>query len=295
MLAFVDECGQLRVAGCRLGGEWVFGCHGDVSGAHQRVGTGGEHLEHAGLADGGQVVGEVDFDAFRAADPVLLHQLDLFRPARQVVECGEQLVGVGGDLHVVHGDLALFDDGAGAPALAVDDLFVGEHGVVDRVPVHGAELFVHQALFVEAGEQPLFPAVVLGRAGGEFALPVDGEAERLELRAHVIDVRVGPPGRRDVVLHGRVFRRHAEGVPAHRLQHVVALHLVEAREDVADRVVAHMAHVQFPGRVREHRQAVVLGFAGVFDGAGGAGFIPVLLGGAFEVGRGVFFLHGRVS
>jgi hypothetical protein len=78
------------------------------------------------------------------ADPVFLHQADLFRPARQVVQFGQQFLGVGGDLHVVHGDLALFDQRAGAPAAAVDDLFVGEHGLVDRIPVHGAELLVDQ-------------------------------------------------------------------------------------------------------------------------------------------------------
>ena len=53
--------------------------------------------------------------------------------------------------------------------------------------------------------------------------------------------------------------------------------------------------MQFPGRIREHRQAVVLGFAGVFDGTGGAGLVPVLLGGMFDIGGGVFVLHERQS
>ena len=53
-----------------------------------------------------------------------------------------------------------------------------------------------------------------------------------------------------------------------------------------------MAHVQLARRVGEHRQAVVFGLGGVFDGAGGAGQIPVLLGGAFDVGGAYFSCMG---
>ena len=33
------------------------------------------------------------------------------------------------------GDFAAFDDGAGAPAAAVDDLLVGEHRLVHWIPI----------------------------------------------------------------------------------------------------------------------------------------------------------------
>ncbi len=226
LLAFLDESGQFGIVLRGAGGQRMFGSNGNEGDAHDGVGAGGENPQFFRLTV--EFIREGEAHAGALADPVFLHQAHLFRPARQVVEFGQQFLGVGGDLHVIHGDLALFDQRAGTPAAAVDDLFVGEHGVVHRVPVHGAELLVNQALFIEAGEQPLFPAVILGRAGGEFAFPVDGKAERLELRTHVIDVGVGPPGRRHVVLQRGVFGRHAEGVPAHRLQHVEALHLVEA-------------------------------------------------------------------
>ena len=290
LLAFLDEDSQFGIVLCSTRGQRVFGGDGAEGDAHDGVGTSGEYPQLVGLAV--QFVREGKAYAGALADPVLLHQAHLLRPARQLVEIGEQFLGVGGDLHVVHGDLALLDQRARAPAAAVDDLLVGEHGVVDRVPVHGAELLVDQAFFVEAGEQPLLPAVVLGGAGGELALPVDGKAQRLELGLHVVDVGVGPLRRRHVVLHRRVFGRHAEGVPAHRLQHVVAEHGVEAREHVADRVIAHMAHVQLARGVGEHRQAVVLGARRVFDGAGSGGLDPVILGGAFNVGGAVFVLHG---
>ncbi len=257
-LAFVDERLQLRVVLRCLGGQRVFGGDGDVGGAHQGVRTGGEHLQLAGVADGGLVVGEADLHPARLADPVALHGLHLLRPAGQVVEALQQFLGVGGDLEVVHRDLALLDQRAGAPAAPVDHLLVGEYGLVDRIPIDRAVLAVDHPFFEQAGEQPLLPAVVVRLAGGDLAAPVDRQAEAVQLRLHVGDVVVGPGRRGDVVLHRGVFRRHAERVPAHRLQHVAALHAVVAADHVADGVVAHVAHVQLAARIREHRQAVEL-------------------------------------
>ncbi|MCY1497244.1 hypothetical protein D9M68_312040 [compost metagenome] len=291
-LALVDERLQRRIALGGEGGQVVLGGHGDVGGAHQGVRTGGEDLHLAGFADGGLVIGEGDLHAARLADPVALHGLDLFRPARQVVEAFQQLFGVGGDLEVVHRDLALLDQRARAPATAVDDLFVGQYGLVHRVPVHGAVLAVDHALLEQAGEQPLFPAVVVRLAGGDFARPVDGQAQAVQLGLHVVDVLVRPLGRRDVVLHRGVFRRHAEGVPAHRLQHVPAVHALVAADHVADGVVAHVAHVQLAARVGEHRQAVELVLAVGFLDAEGVVFVPVFLGLGFDFEGLVLLVHG---
>ena len=77
------------------------------------------------------------------------------------------------------------------------------------------------------------------RATSRCAKPSD-----LQLALHVGDVVARPLRRRHAVLHRRVLGRQAERVPAHGLQHVVALHAHEAREHVADGVVAHVAHVQ---------------------------------------------------
>jgi hypothetical protein len=62
----------------------------------------------------------------------------------------------------------------------------------------------------------------------------------------------------DLVLHRSVFRRHAEGVPAHRVQDVEALcaRLI-AGDHVAHRVVAHVADMDAPRRIGEHFQDVV--------------------------------------
>ena len=69
--------------------------------------------------------------ALGAADPVALRGDHALRPGRrQVVQVVQQLLGVVGDLEVPLGQLALGDLGAAALAVAVDDLLVGQHGLV---------------------------------------------------------------------------------------------------------------------------------------------------------------------
>ena len=290
LLAFLNEGGKRRIIARGVGRQRVFGGHGDKSDAHDRICARGEHPQLFRLAI--QHVREGKTHALALADPVLLHQLDLFRPAGQLVQIGQQLFGVGGNLHVIHGNFALLDERAGAPAAAIDDLLVGQHGLIDRVPIHRAIALVDQPLLEQAGKQPLLPAVVVRLAGCQLAIPVEREAQTVELPFHVIDIGIRPLRGRHVVLNGGIFRRHAKSVPAHRLQDVVAEHFVEAREHIADRVIAHVPHVQLARRVGEHRQTIIFRLAGIFDRARCAGFLPQLLGGQFDVLRLIFFLHG---
>src|SRR5690606_18299347 len=167
-LALVDEGLQRRIVSSGLGGQRVLGGHGNIGGAHQGVRSGSEGLESAGMADGGLVIGEVDFHPYGFADPVALHGLDLLRPTGEVVQRTEQFFRVVGDAEVVHRNLALLDQRAAAPAAAVNYLLVGQHGLIDRVPVHGAVLAVDHTLAIQAGEQPLFPAIIFRAAGGEL-------------------------------------------------------------------------------------------------------------------------------
>ena len=85
--------------------------------------------------------------ALGLADPVCLHQANFLRPVVQRFQAFQKLVGKGGDLEEPLGQLALFDGGAGAPALAVDHLLIGKDGVVDRVPVDLAGLAISEAAF----------------------------------------------------------------------------------------------------------------------------------------------------
>ena len=69
--------------------ERMLGRDGHVGDAEQRVRTRRVDAERAAAFDL-----ELDLEALGAADPVLLHQPHALGPARQVVECAEQVVGV---------------------------------------------------------------------------------------------------------------------------------------------------------------------------------------------------------
>ena len=172
----------------------------------------------------------------------------------------EQLLGEVGDLEEPLAELAPLDQRARAPAAAVDHLLVGEHGHVDRVPVDLAFLAIDQARREQVEEQRLLVAVIFGIAGRELAAPVEREAEPLQLRLHRRDVRrrSSRPGW-TLLLHRGILGRHAERVPAHRMEHVEALHPLVAREHVAHRVVADMAHMDAPRRIGEHLEDIGLG------------------------------------
>lgn len=201
---------------------------------------------------------EIELQALAAADPVVLHRLDALRPALELVEVLQQDIGVIRDLEEPLREVLLVDLVVAAPALAVDDLLIREDRAAGVAPIDRCLLLVGEAALVEELEEPLRPLVVRGVARLDLAVPVVGEAELLLLLLHVLDVAVRPVGRLDTVLDGRVLSRHAEGVEAHRMQDVEALHRLVARHDITDGVVAHVAHVQVARRIREHLECVVL-------------------------------------
>ena len=65
---------------------------------------------------GGAGDGELHSRAFRAADPVPLHDRDLVGPLGQGREIGEQFLGISSDAEEPLLEVALFDDRAAAPA-----------------------------------------------------------------------------------------------------------------------------------------------------------------------------------
>src|SRR5690554_8099864 len=195
--------------------------------AHQCIGAGGVDRQMLCLTAITRLDIKTEFNALRLADPVALHGLDLLGPL-DLVEIGEQLLGIVSDLEEPQRDFLALHQSTGTPATAFDDLLIGQYRLVHRVPVDGGHLLVDQTFLDQLGEEPLLPAIVANITGGELAAPVIGKAQRLELITHVIDIGVGPLGGRYLVLDGSVLRRHAEGVPTHGLQYVLALHALEA-------------------------------------------------------------------
>ena len=174
LLAFLNEGGQFRVVLRGVRGQWVFRRHRTKCHAHDGVGARGEDIHPAIVnqfaAASPDVMREGKTNAFGLADPVFLHQLDALGPAGQSgLDLLQQLIGVVCDLEVIPRNFALFHFGAGAPAFAVNHLFIGQHGLIDGVPIDDLGLAVGNAFFQHLQEQPLVPLVVTGIAGGNLA------------------------------------------------------------------------------------------------------------------------------
>ena len=149
-LALFDKCCKRWVACGRHSGNRMLRRHGHERDTHDGVGTGGED-KHLAVVDQ-RAVRVLDLVRERKAhtdgfsNPVFLHGLDPLGPSKPG-EVTEQLFCIRGDSQVVHGNFTLFHHGTAAPATAIDHLFIGEHGLVDGVPVDGSGFEVGDALF----------------------------------------------------------------------------------------------------------------------------------------------------
>ena len=113
---------------------------------------------------------------------------------------------------------------------------------------------------MEFQEDPLRPAVVVRGRRVHLALPVVREADAFDLTPEVRDVPLRDESRVLVLAHRGALGRQSEGVPAHRMEDVVALHAPLARHDVRRRVALRVTDVQArTGGVGEHVKDVVLG------------------------------------
>ena len=276
--AFVNEFLYLWICGSGFERQRMLGRKTQERRAHQGIRTRGEHAHRIRFT----LDGEINFQTLAAPDPVALHGLDRVRPAGQLVEPGQQFVGVIGDLEEPLRNLALLNRCAGAPAAAVDHLLVGKHGLIDRIPVHDGILAIRESLLEQVHEHALFVDVVIRLACRELARPVDGVAHRAQLLAHVFDVGIRPLRRRGVVLDCRVLGGQAERIPTHRLQDILAEHALIAADHIADGVVAHMAHMQRSRWVWEHRQAIEFRLRGIFLRHERLVVVPELLRGGFH-------------
>ena len=253
--------------------EGVFGGDQHEGGAEDRVLARREDLDR-GLPVGHR---EGGLAAVALADPVPLHRKDPLGPAGEAVAAVEQLVDVGGDPEEPLVQVLLPDLRAATPAEARLHLLVGEDRLALGAPVHRGALLVGEPLFVHPEEEELLPLVIFGFAGCELPVPVVAEAHPFELALHVFDIFMGPDRGVDALFDGGVLRRHAEGVPAHRMEDVEPLHPLVPGDDVADRIVPHMADVDPAGGVRKHLEKIIFLFIRVFRDLEDPLFLPVLL------------------
>src|SRR5690625_2872180 len=173
LLALFNEGSQRGVVFGRTRGQRVFRGDGAEGDAHDGVCAGGEHVHAAVLHPFAgsipDVVGEGKAHPFTATDPVFLHDAHALGPSGQaILHFVKQFLGIVGDAQVVAWNFALFDQGTRSPSAPVDDLLVGQYGLVDRIPVDHLGLAVGNAFFQHFQEDPLVPLVVVGIAGADF-------------------------------------------------------------------------------------------------------------------------------
>ena len=255
--AGVDEGGSLGTARRDFRRQGMVGGHPHEGGTEEGIGSCRIDLQPVRSRRIGEAEGEAGPPG--PANPVLLHDPDLLGPALQGLQVVGQGVGVVGDPQEPLAETALLHHRAGSPAPAVDDLLVGQDCLVHRVPVDQALLAIDQALLEQVQEPGLLAPVIAHVAGRELPRPVNGQAKLLQLVPHPADVVVGPGLGVDPALHGGVLGGQAKGVPAHGVQHIEAPGALVPRNNVAEGVVAHMAHVQPARRIGEHLEDVVLG------------------------------------
>ena len=268
--------GGLLLGGHNLPGERRIRSNHDEGCTVQGVRAGGEHGE--GLS--GLVLGRLNLEAhlstLRAANPVALHEQHAVRPlALQLLHVIQQLLGVIGDLEVPLVQRLLRHGSTATLTRTVHNLLVREHSLVLGAPVNHGVLTVRQALLVELLEQPLSPLVVLGVRGVQAAAPVSGNSVTLERLSLSLNVLVRPLLRVSVVLNSCVLSGQAEGVPANRVQNIVAALLEVAGVHVTNSECLRVTHVKVTGGVREHIQHILAALGGVTGGLENLRFVPV--------------------
>ena len=223
------------------------------SGAPQRVGPRGEHLQRVA-----PLGAERHVRPLAAPDPVGLQREYPLRPVDPLE--AQQLLSVAGDAQEPLVQVALDHRGVAALAqpLLAHHLLARHRGVAVGAEIDRRVLAVGQVVGEQLEKEPLRPAVVLGVGGGRLALPVPHRAHGAQLAAHAVDVGVGPLLGVDVALDRRVLGRQAEGVEPDRVHHVVPIHAQEAGARVRRRHGIPVADVQVARRIGQHRQEVVL-------------------------------------
>ena len=237
---------------------------------------------------------ERKFRPRRAPDPVLLHRLHALRPARQQLQIRQEAIRVIRDFQEPLRQILFDDFRLAAPAFPVLDLLIRQHRVATVAPIHLRFFFVGKPALVENLKQLLRVLIIILAARHDLAVPIVGKPQRFLLPRHIFDIRIRPFRGRRAVFNRGVFRRHPECVEAHRMKDIETLHFFETRHDVANRIIAHVSHVQIARRIRKHLQHVIFLLRRIFDRLESLRILPNLLPFLFDFLRNIFF-HALTS
>ena len=135
-------------------------------------------------------------------------------------------------------------------------------------------------------EGPLCPLIVDGVASPYLTLPIETEANLVQLRAIMVDVLDGCFFWMLSSLDGILLSRQTIGIVSHGVQHVEALLTLIAGIDITGDIAQRMTYVQASStRIREHVQHVELLLRLVLHHTIGAILYPSLLPFLFDVSK----------
>ena len=245
--------------------------------------------------DGKGLVAALDWEGYRrplrAANPVALHLFQALRPIQRI-QISQQPLGVGGNLEhpLAHG--AALDRVAGLDIFAILDLFVGEHRAQRWAPVDRHFGDIGQPFFKELEKDPLGPAVIGRQRGIDLAVPVIGEPQPLQLAAKGGNIALGDHRGMDAGPISGALGGQAKGIPAHWVQHVVALHAPHPCDHIGGGVTLGVADMQtVTGGIGKHIEHIKFGLVAQFgtgrrtkDGMIGPGLLPLGLNRLWIVG-----------
>ena len=191
-------------------------------------------------------LGQLDLDSVDAAEhEALAGERDLvpFAAAGELVEPAVVLLRVGAYAQEPSRALDQADRVVAAPAEAVLDLDRRERRLAGVAPVDVSRPAVDEPRLEQRQEQPLRPAVHDRVRAHERPLPVEREAEALELPGHVLGATRDPLARRHAAGDRAELGGQAEGVEAEGKQHRIPACARETCVGIADRVGADVADV----------------------------------------------------
>ncbi len=90
---------------------------------------------------------------------------------------------------------------------------------------------------------------------------------------------------------GGILSRQAEGIPAHGLHDIFALHTLKAGDDITNGVVAHVPHVQAAAGIGEHGEAVIFLFRSILSHFKCLILLPVILSCLFHCCGRILRVH----
>ncbi len=181
---------------------------------------------------------QVDLDAVDASEHEVLAGQRVLIPVLELGQAPVVLLHVGAHAEVPLRALDQADGVVTAPAQAVLDLDRGEGRLAGVAPVDGARSAIDEAGLEQREKQPLRPAVLDGVGAEEGALPVEGEAEAVELPGHVGGTAADPLAGWLSAGDRAELGRQAEGVESEGEQHRIAARAAKAGVGVADRVAS---------------------------------------------------------